>query len=363
MKKLFLKMNRLFVITVLIPTIIAILYYGLIASDVFIAESHFVVRSPQKQAATGVGAILQSAGFTRSQDDTYTVHDYMHSHDAMLKIDGTMPLKQIYRKGDFVSRFNPVGIDDSYEALHDYYQDKIEISLDGATSISVLRVHAYTAEDAYKINLMLLDMGENLINQLNERGRQDLIRSAQSEVNAAIKNAESAALSLSKYQNSNVLFDPEKQSAIKLQQVSKMQDELLTLRSLLGQLQSTTSQNPQIPGLRRRISLLDREIDNEMSKIAGGESSFTGQTVDYEQLQIAKGAADKQLAVALTSLEQARNDAQRKQLYLERIVQPNKPDVATAPKRMKSILATVLLALIFWGILTIIMAGVHQHRD
>lgn len=363
MKKLFLKMNRLFLITVFIPTLIAIVYYGVIASDVYIAESHFVVRSPQKQAASGFGAILQNAGFTRSQDDTYTVHDYMHSRDAMFKIDGAMPLKQIYRKGDFVSRFDPIGINSSYEALHDYYQDKIEISLDGATSISVLRVRAYTAEDAYKINLMLLDMGENLINQLNERGRQDLIRFAQSEVNAAMKNAQAAAQDLSKYQDSNVLFDPAKQSAIKLEQISKMQEELLTLKSLLAQLQSTTSQNPQIPGLRRRISLLDNEIGNEMSTIAGSESSFTGKTAKYEQFQIAKVAADKQLATALIALEQARNDAQRKQLYLERIVQPNKPDVATAPSRLKSIFATILLALIFWGILTIILAGVHQHRE
>ena len=58
--------NRLFLITVVIPTTLAVIYFGLIASDIYISESRFVVRSPQKQqSAMGLGSLLQSAGFSR----------------------------------------------------------------------------------------------------------------------------------------------------------------------------------------------------------------------------------------------------------------------------------------------------------
>ena len=57
-------------LTVIIPTALAVIYFGLIASDVYISESRFVVRSPQRQAQTGLGALLQGTGFSRSQDDT-----------------------------------------------------------------------------------------------------------------------------------------------------------------------------------------------------------------------------------------------------------------------------------------------------
>jgi capsular polysaccharide transport system permease protein len=63
------------------------------------------------------------------------------------------------------------------------------------------------------------------------------------------------------------------------------------------------------------------------------------------------------------SLEQARNEAQRKQLYLERIVQPNLPDVATEPRRLRSFLAVVALGLVLWGILSMLIAGVREHQD
>ena len=62
-KERILGINRLFLLTVLLPTTLAIIYYGFIASDIYISESRFVVRSPEKQQITGIGALLQGAGF------------------------------------------------------------------------------------------------------------------------------------------------------------------------------------------------------------------------------------------------------------------------------------------------------------
>jgi capsular polysaccharide transport system permease protein len=73
--------------------------------------------------------------------------------------------------------------------------------------------------------------------------------------------------------------------------------------------------------------------------------------------------ADKLLATALASLEQARNDAQRKQLYLDRIVEAGKPDVAVEPRRIRSVITTLALGLIAWGVLSLLVAGVREHHD
>ncbi|MEI7825099.1 MAG: hypothetical protein WCI01_07355, partial [Chlorobiaceae bacterium] len=63
------------------------------------------------------------------------------------------------------------------------------------------------------------------------------------------------------------------------------------------------------------------------------------------------------------SLEQARNEAQRQQLYLERIVQPNTPDIAIEPQRLKAILTIFVVGLLVWGILSLLVAGVREHHD
>ena len=44
------KTNPLFLVTVLAPTLLSIVYFGLIKSDVYVSESRFVVRSSDRSA-------------------------------------------------------------------------------------------------------------------------------------------------------------------------------------------------------------------------------------------------------------------------------------------------------------------------
>ncbi len=361
----FRRINRLFLLTVVLPTTLAAIYYGLFASDIYISEARFVIRSPQRQTPTGLGAILQGAGFSRAQDDTYTVHDYMLSRDALLLLDSQLGLAKSFGSPgiDRISRFAGLDPDRSFEALHRYYQKHVALSHDAASSISTLRISAFNKEDAQRINIMLLEMGEKLVNQLSERGRQDMMRFAATEVAVAEAKVKSTALALSSYRNRKGVFDPEKQSAIQLQQVSKLQDEVIAARTQLAQVRSAARNNPQIPALQARIDALKTVIAEETAKVTGGEHSLTDKTSDYEKLALERTFAEKQLAAALASLEQARNDAQRKQFYLERIVQPSKPDQAVQPKRLRAVFATFAVGMICWGILTMLLAGVREHND
>jgi capsular polysaccharide transport system permease protein len=65
----------------------------------------------------------------------------------------------------------------------------------------------------------------------------------------------------------------------------------------------------------------------------------------------------------MTALETARSEAQRQQLYLERIVQPNRPDVAIEPRRIRSVIIILVLGLMSWGILSLLAASVREHLN
>jgi capsular polysaccharide transport system permease protein len=361
----FMRINRLFLLTVALPTTLAVVYFGLMASDVYISESRFVVRSPDRQTASGLGALLKGAGFSRSQDDSYTVHDYVLSRDALKAIDDKLGIGKAFASSqvDVVSRFGGLDFDTSFEALHRYYQKKVDMQQDSASSISTLTVRAYSAQEAQGINQKLLELSEGLVNRLNERGRQDLIRSAASEVADAETKSKAAALALSAYRNAKGVVDPERQATVQLQQVAKLQDELIATKTQLAQLRAFTPQNPQIQSLQLRAQTLQAEMDLETTKVAGGERSLSGKAADFQRLALEREFADKQLGSAMVSLEQARNEAQRKQVYLERIAQPSLPDTALEPRRLRSILATFVLGLVAWGILTMLLAGVREHQD
>ncbi|MDP2370555.1 hypothetical protein [Rhodoferax sp.] len=358
--------NRLFLLTVVLPTGLAGLYYGSIASDVYTSESRFVVRSPERQSASPLGALFKGSGFSRSQDDSYTVQDFMQSRDALKKIDEQHSIGKAFASTevDRLSRFAGLDGDDSFEALHLYYKKKIDIQLDSSSSISTLSVRAFTAEDAYRVNAQLLDMSEALVNQLNARGRQDMIQYAATEVADAAKKAKVAGLALARYRNEKGVIDPEKQAAIPLQQIAKLQDELISTKFQILQLEKIAKNNAQLPLLRQRAQLLGSEIKAETLRVVGGgDRSLASKATEYQRLAMEKEFADKMLASTMVALEQARSEAQRKQLYLERIVQPSKPDAAMEPRRLRAVLTVFVLGLIAMGILSMLITGIKEHQD
>ena len=357
--------NKLLLLTTIIPTVLAIVYFGLIASDVYISESRFVVRSPERQGASPLGLILKGAGFSRAQDDAYTVQDYIVSRDALTELDEQLSVKRAFSASsvDVFSRFPGFGWDDSFEAFFLYFQKKVEMQLDPASSIATVTTRAFTRELAVDMNRRLLEQAEALVNRLNERGRQDMIRFASEEVSAAENKAKAAALAVAAYRSAKGVIDPERQSQIPLQQIAKLQDDLVATKTQIAQLEQIAKDNPQLPVLRNRVEVIDREIQAELGRVAGGDRSLAAKAAEFQRLALEKEFSDRILASALATLEQARNEAQRKQLYIERIVQPIKPDEAMEPRRIRGIFATLILGLVAWGILTMLISGVREHQD
>lgn len=221
----FKNLDRFFLGVVVVPTLISVLYFGLFASDVYLSESRFVVRSPEKPAATGLGVLLKSAGFANAGDEIYAARDFVISRDALRALNTNQAFEQAY--GDagisIFDRFNPLGFDDSFEDLYKYYSKKVFIDHDNTSSITTLTVRAYSPQDARRFNAQLLDMAESTVNRLNERGRRDLIRFAQVEVDRAEQQAFSAAAALAAFRNRAGVLDPERQAQVQIQMIAKLQ--------------------------------------------------------------------------------------------------------------------------------------------
>merc|ERR1739841_280904 len=78
------RVPTLFIASVLIPTAIAALYYGL-SSDLYISESHFVVQNAEKSEPSSLGALIKSGG--NSSNEGYATRDYILSRDALAKLN------------------------------------------------------------------------------------------------------------------------------------------------------------------------------------------------------------------------------------------------------------------------------------
>ncbi|WP_353216111.1 hypothetical protein [Sandarakinorhabdus sp.] len=356
--------SPLFFATVGVPTLLAVLYFGFVASDVYVSESRYIVRSQGKQAPTGIASLLAGAdGSSLSGGAMNALADYALSRDAMQALDQQGRLMAAYTRPeiDLFNRLAPPFGTASREDVYAYYAEHVAVSLESQSSITTLVVKAYRPEDAQWINARLLDLGEALVNRLNDRSRTDLVRYARQEVEDAKREARNAAFALAAYRNRQAVIDPEKQANVSLQMISKLQDEVIQTRTQLVQTRAFTPANPQIPVLVSRIGSLDQQIDLEMAKIAGGKGSLAAKSAEFTRLSVEAEYADKLLTNALVSLQNANNDARRQQSYVERIVQPSQPDEAREPKRLRSILSVFALGIAAWGVLSLLFSAMREH--
>ncbi|HEZ5494770.1 TPA: capsule polysaccharide export protein CtrB, partial [Neisseria meningitidis] len=163
---------------------------------------------------------------------------------------------------------------------------------------------------------------------------------------------------------SNGVFDLKAQSEVQMGLVSKLQDELIVIQTQLDQVKAVTPENPQIPGLQAREKSLRKEINQQLRAISGGgHSSLSNQAAEYQRVYLENQLAEQQLAAAMTSLESAKVEADRQQLYLEVISQPSLPDLAHEPKRLYNIVATLIIGLMVYGILSLLTASIREHKN
>jgi len=360
------RVGSLFTATVVVPTLVAAVYYGFFSADRYVSESRFLVRnSNPPQATTLIGGLLESTGLSRSLEDTYVVQNYILSRDALAELEQDLAVGAAFRKGgrDFLNRFPGLEWEDTFESLYRYYKARVSVTTDTASSVTVLTVSAFTAEDAYRINERLLVMSERLVNQLNRRAREDTMAYAESEVQGAEARARGAAMALAAYRNRVSVIDLERQAALQLQEIAKLGDVLFSARTLLSQVEASAPRNPQVSALRSRVRDLEREIAAESAKVTGAGGSFANKASEFERLTLEQEYARKQLEAALLALESARNQAQRQLLYLDRVVRPNLPATPIEPRRVRGFLVVVVFSLMLWAMLSLLIHSVREHQS
>ncbi|MDO4896272.1 MAG: hypothetical protein Q3971_02815 [Moraxella sp.] len=365
MKKITRHLDPLFWLFVVVPTICLSVYYGFVASDVYTSESKFIIRSPNQQSASGLGMVLQNIGFNSSSGDSYLVRDYLTSRDATQNLKDELDIQSKYsdKSVDVISRFGTFK-SPTFENFYEYFNKKVKVVYDPVSNISTLQIESYTAEDAKAINESLLKMSEDIINRINDNAKNDILLASEKEVKEAQELSAKTANRLAEYRVKNDVFNPEGQSQIVLQEISKLQDALIQTETQLTQAREITPENPQIKAMETRIKSLKKSIAEKSKLVTGpADVSLSNRSVEFQRLQLEKELADKQLMSAMASHEQAKTDFNQKQLYLERLAQPSLPDEATKPKRIKNIISGFIFGLLIWGVLRLFVAGVKEHND
>ena len=229
--------HRWMALFVVLPTLLAAVYYGLIASPIYVSQSSFIVKSPGQRTPTSfsLANLVQTSGLSAGQEQTKEVVQYIQSRNALGDLQREADIRDKFsrRGADFLSRFPTPLQSPSFENLYRYYGSMVGASVDGESGLAVLEVRAFTPEDAYEINSRLLNLSEGLVNRLNQRAEGRAIEEAEQRVRGAEGRLRNARVALSAYRNQQDLIDPTRQAAGVLEISNKLIGEQAALQAQL----------------------------------------------------------------------------------------------------------------------------------
>jgi capsular polysaccharide transport system permease protein len=140
-----------FGLVVIVPALIAAIYLFAIASDQYVSEARFVVRGPNQQSPNAFSSLLQTAGVSRADDDTYAVQDFITSRDALHELMQEIDVKAIFTRpeADLLSRFSTFSKRGPFEHLYKFYTRHVGVEMDTGTGVSKLTVKSFRAADSH----------------------------------------------------------------------------------------------------------------------------------------------------------------------------------------------------------------------
>jgi capsular polysaccharide transport system permease protein len=356
----------IFVGLVAIPTACAILYYGLIASPRYVSEAQFLVTRVGGTRPSGMDALIKSLGGSQQVDDTSVVTGYLLSRDAVRAIEKGLPLREIFSRpeADLLSRFPRFWRNDSFERLFDYFLDRVSVTEDPKTGLSLLEVQAFRPRDSQALAEAMLKLAEGAVNDLNRRAEADALNFAWGELERAQKKLVDAQQTLTAFRTQELLVDPTKTSTAVLDTITKLSRERAQVMAQRDQIVASAPKSPAIQSLAARAEALQKQIDEERAKLAGGDGSLAPTVSNYERLTLLRDLAEKDVGAAQSALELARQEAQRQHLYIQIPVTPNLADESLEPQRVRAIATVFVTGFAVFAFVWILMvgAGEHAHR-
>lgn len=341
----------------------ASLYYGMLASDIYVSEAKFAVRAVKGATnSSGLSALLSGAAPTSGGQDSLVVMEYAKSHDMLTGVQEEVDVLSHY-SSESIDKFSRLEEDSSDAERLEYFQDHVRLQRDSTSDVITLKVRAFDPGMAQKIAQRTIELNERVINTLSNRMEEDAITSAQREIENAEIRLRNAALSMASFRSKHDSFSPEEESSALFSRVAGIEASITESRASLTEKRAYMRDNaPEVKALKNRISALERQLSIEKSRATGsGEQGLGGLMTEYQPLVLEEEMARQQYAATLSTMELARLDAQQQKQYLVTFVPPSLPREASEPRRVQQVLIVMVYSFLAYLIFGLLWAALKEH--
>lgn len=358
---------RLAIAMVVLPMILASVYYGVFAVDRFVSSAQVVVRQDggnQGAQMPGLATLLTSAN-PASREETLYLREYITSTDMMLLLEDRLHWVEQYaaQRSDVFFWLNK---DAAREDLLKYYQRMVSAHYDETTGLLRVEVQAFTPELSEKMLRTILQASEHFVNEVSHRIAREQMKFAQGELETARINYATRKTQLLNFQNENKVLDGGNSAQSRATIIADLESQYTKEQAALTEMSfKLRGDAPQIRQQKQKVEAITQQLAKEKRLLVSSPKGSQLNVVAsrFQQLTLDAGIAEETYKTSVAALDNARVEASKKIRTLVTVVSPNTPQLALYPERWYN-LATILLGLLMlYGITRFILASIEDHRD
>jgi len=387
-----------------LPTLAAIVYFTFVASDQYLAEARFAVRSLRdKSLASDIGAprIVRntanpfvegensnssvgssgdsSAGEVASSAlstlalptdahtvgiDAYVVSNFIESLNMVAELDKNSGLRTTYSRPeiDWLARLDPSA---TTHALWQYWRSKVTPSIDTLSGIVTVRVLAFRPDDALAIADDVIRISRRVVNDYSRKIQEDAVKNAQNTLQEAADHYEEALIALRNFRDVDHAINPVEATAEKLKALVALETvRASTERDRWVSARTTSPESMATSFLDKRVASLTQQIDKLQAELTEQKENVSAESIaigHYRDLELTRAFTERSYAMAQSAFERARFEAEYKGITLAVFLPSRKPEMALFPRRFVNILLVLTVAVIVWALVRLVAAGVAEY--
>lgn len=357
------------VIFVLVPGLIAAVYYFLIATGQYISETRMVVRtigvserfdtSEKRDGRSIVG------GDSLTQD-SYIVANYLESPQIVRKLETEIGLRSFFSK-DGIDPLSRLSSNASFEDLHKFWMKQVDTYVDGPSGIIILTVRAFSAEDTVAISRAALAASEEMIDKISEKAKKDLVSRVEEGMVASLEEYRKALDRLREFQNKTGILDPVSSAKMANAIISKLTEEKLGLMVNLNALEAADADNTaRGRQLRRSIQALDEQIQLRQNSLAGQkateETQLSSSLTEFSRLETRRIVTQALYEASVRNLDTAKSTALKRTTFMSIFSDTHLPEQPEYPDRFSEWIILTAGLFTLWMTGTLIWMSIEDHR-
>jgi capsular polysaccharide transport system permease protein len=352
---------------ILIPFLLAVIYFCFFAVDRYVSTAQVVVRQEGSNPAAqmpGLATLLTGAN-PASREETLYLREYIASHDMMNVLEQRLHWVEHY-SAQRKDVFHWLDKDASQEDLIKFYRRMVSAHYDETTGLLTVGVQAYTPEMSELLLTTILELSERFVNEVSHGIAREQMSFAKSELESARKSYAVRKEQLLSFQNDNKVLDGKTSAQGRAEIIATLEGEYSKQQAIATEMQyKLRMDSPQVQQQKLRVNAIKAQLSAEKRLLVSAPDGDQANVIAsrYQQLTLDAGIAEDSYKIAVAALDNARIEASKKIRTLVTVVTPNTPELALYPERVYN-LATILIALLMlFGITRFLIASIEDHRD